>query len=138
MHFTFHHTRLFEWLSSMMIISMALIEYIDPRTINRGGFYLISHLGMTSWVFYILTCVFGSMRIVALVANGMSVWWGPRIRMLVSLVSAVIWSQMAYSLIVWSVAQDYLSLGIPIFTFLAVGELVSSHRAAVDAKFPVH
>lgn len=138
MRFTLHGNRLFEWMSASMLLGVALILTYDPSTLVDSQFVLLSRVGYTPFVVTSLGFVFGTVRISALVVNGFSVKWGPVCRMAASLFSALLWGLMCYSSLEWFVMWGYtLSLGVPIFFFLMVGELISAHRAASDADISV-
>jgi len=126
--------RLFEWMTSLMMLGMAVVIAINPQTVKAGGFYLMARIGLTAPVLAVLFTFVGCLRVAALIANGVYPVWGPRARAASALFSAALWSQMMLALVAWSAQQNYLSIGVPVYLFLTFGELVSCYRAATDAR----
>lgn len=124
--------RLFEWMTSFMMLGMAFIIAVNPRTVQVGGFYLMSHIGITAPVLAVMSTLIGCLRIAALFANGLWLVWGPRFRAGCALFAAILWMQMFLALLAWSEQSGYISIGIAIYLFLAIGELISCYRAATD------
>jgi hypothetical protein len=124
--------RLFEWMTSLMMIGIALTIMFDSRTIQQGGFYLIQNVGLTPDVLGILFTVGGAVRMLALRANGVWPIWGPRLRASCALGGALIWCQMGIALVKWSASEGYLSIGCAVYFVLALGELISCWRAGFD------
>lgn len=126
--------RLFEWMTAFMMLGMAIVIAANPQTVRAGGFYLMTNIGFTAPVLAVLFTFGGCVRIAALFANGLWVSWGPKMRAGCALLGASIWVQMGVALIAWSAQSGYLSVGVPVYLFLTVGELISCYRAATDAR----
>lgn len=121
-----------------MMLGMALVIAINTDAIKFGGFYLMSNVGLTAPVLGVLLTFIGCVRCVALVANGFWPVWGPRMRASCAFLGASIWAQMLFALVTWSAERDFLSVNVPIFVMLTVGELISCYRAALDVRRILH
>ena len=126
--------RLFEWMTAMMMIGISITVAINPKTVEFGGFYLLADIGLTAPALGTLFMAGGCIRVAALFANGSWPVYGPRFRAGCSLFGAVIWMQMLVALTAWSTRSGYLSIGVPVYFFLTVGELISCYRAATDVR----
>lgn len=73
----------------------------------------------------------GMVRSFCLVLNGNMPVWGPRLRAIMSIFSAVIWVQLAMALFVQLVVP---SPSIAVYLALAGGELISIRRARRDGN----
>lgn len=124
--------RLFEWITSGMMLGIALDIAYSPHAIAAGGFHLLQNLGLTPRVLIAFFLITGLARLGSLYANGHLPIYGPWCRVACAALGAFIWAQMMLSLVVWSEAGDYLSIGVPVYFFLMVGEIVSSAMAAKD------
>lgn len=124
--------RLFEWMAAMMMIGIAIIIMRDPRAISFGGFVYMTRIGLTPPVLGSLLLFGGGMRAVALWHNGLWPTSGPRCRAAGALGGCIIWAQMLIALAQWSEGQGYLSIGVSVYLFLAVGDFISVIRAATD------
>jgi len=127
--------RLFEWVSSLMMLGIAIVIGINPQTVKVGGFYLMTNIGLTAPMLGVLTTFVACARIAALVANGIWPAWGPRARAAAALIGAALWAQMASALAAWSSQGGYISIGVPVYLCLTLGELISCYRAATDVRF---
>jgi len=133
-----HHSshRLFEWAAALMMIGIAATIAYDPRSLALGGFSYMARIGLTAPVLWILFLTGGLVRVATLYANG---WWpvyGPRARAACALGGAIIWAQMLVALVDWSLAHGYLTIGVSVYFFLALGEILSCYRAASDIAVP--
>lgn len=126
--------RLFEWMTSLMMIGMAIVIAMNPQTVKVGGFYLMADIGLTAPVLGVIFSIGGCLRGVSLVANGMWPKWGPIFRGICALLGASLWIQMALALIAWSGKNGYVSVGVPVYLCLTLGELISLYRAATDVR----
>lgn len=94
----------------------------DYRALD--GLVQYVHGSFIAWFFIIV----GSVRIIALIANGRWPKVGPWLRTIGSGAGAVIWSQMFLSLIAVS-PDDLTSLGAPVYLVFTGVELISIYRA---------
>jgi hypothetical protein len=127
-----HGMKLFEWMTSAMMIGIAVIVAFSPSAIHSGGFALMANIGLTASVVGVLFMASGCARMAALYANGNWPVIGPRLRAACAAGGALVWAQMLIALIKWSEQSGYISIGISVYTFLVVGEIISCHRAASD------
>jgi hypothetical protein len=132
--FTRFPQRLFEWMTALMMLGIAATIGVSPRTIESGGFHLMQDAGITrdrlGWAFLLI----GILRIGALYANGRSPFYGPWCRFAGAFVGALVWLQMGLALVAWSDRAGYVSIGVPVYAVLALGEFISCYRAANDAR----
>lgn len=126
--------RLFEVVMTMIMLSMVPIFILSPDTIKIGSFRLMHRAGFDAFNLAIFFAVFGTIRIAAFIANGNWKVWGPRFRAIGAGAAAFIWFQMAYALLILSPQTGTLSVGIPVYFWLMVGEVVSCYRAAADGR----
>jgi hypothetical protein len=124
--------RLFEWCATAMMIGIAVCLVATPKTLEMGAFRFMTEArwsaAAVAWVFG----VFGMLRVAALYANGHWQPWGARARMAGSMVAALMWFQMMIALALLTNVTGTLSIGIPVYIVLTVGELFSCYRAAAD------
>ena len=131
----FDDIRLFEWTMAIAMIAISFTITYDPRTVAKGGFYLLENLWLTPSVLTMVFLVAGFARMTCLYANGRWPFYGPRCRAICSLVGALIWGEMCLSLAIWSSqTDDYLSLGVAVYFSLVCGESYSCFRAARDGR----
>jgi hypothetical protein len=125
--------RLFEWGMAFAMLALALQIFVWPRTLAASAFrylsYAISeeHIGL-----FFLTVALA--RGAALVINGRSSVYGPRVRALGALAGAIIWAQMDLALFALLQEAVVPSPGIPIYLSLTVCEMISCYRAATDVR----
>lgn len=127
--------RLFEWVTTGIMLGMAATIITSPATIEVGAFRYMLVAGFTPLVLGVFLTVVGSIRLGALYANGRSTLWGPRLRMVGALGGAFIWSWLALALVVLAIRETGTPpLGIFNWIGLAAGELVSCARAGSDVR----
>lgn len=126
--------RLFEWVTTFIMLGMAATIIASPDTLARGAFRYMLVAGFTPLVLGAFFTLVGGVRLVALYINGRSKLWGPRLRMLGALGGAFVWSWMAIALVVLTQDTSTLSLGIFNWIGLVLGEVVSCARAGSDVR----
>lgn len=126
--------RLFEWMTALMMLGIALTIATSPQSVAHGGFYLMQNVGLTPAVLVVLFCAAGLARAAGLYANGHWPIYGPWCRALGAMGGVFIWAQMLLSLVKWSSQSGYVSIGVPVYVFLTIGELISCYRAASDGR----
>lgn len=77
----------------------------------------------------------GSMRSVALFANGKLPIYGPLMRYAGSFVGALVWVMMMSPLAYDSLLTGKVSIYVPLLGMLTLGELISVYRAVRDGGF---
>lgn len=126
--------RLFEWGMAFAMLCLALEIFVWPATIGASAFRYIAvvvRTGNLGCLFFIIAIARG----VALIINGRSAVYGPRVRAVGAMAGAVIWAQMLVALfILIAETQSPPSPGIPIYFALTVCELISCYRAATDVR----
>ncbi len=125
--------RLFEWTMATAMVLLAVECFIWPETLNASEFFWLTTLMPTSLIGAFLL-VFGVARFAALVANGRSLVYGPRVRALGALAGAVLWAQFDLALIAAFTVSRPPSPGIPFWLVFTLAELYSAYRAASDDR----
>ncbi len=123
-----------ECTMAIMMLGTALTIAIDPSTLSRGGFVRLGTVGFDALTLAVTLFFAGLLRGISLLANGQWPRYGPIARALGAGFGAVLWSQMAYSIYVWSAAKGYLSMGVSVYLTLAFSEFISITRALRDAR----
>lgn len=126
--------RLFEWISTLIMLGLSVTLFISPRSIEHSTFHMMLEIGISQRGISFLFFIFGIMRIAALYANGRWAFYGPMLRSLCALGASALWFQMMLALIAGSLQLEYITPGVPVYFFLAVGEIASCYRAAVDGN----
>lgn len=127
-----HEFRLFEWTMSLVMIGISFNIAFDPSSVPKGGFYLLENVWLTSSVLIVVFLFAGAARLSCLYANGRWPHIGPWCRVVCSASGALVWGEMALSLFQWSAQTGYHSIGVPVYFFLAIGEIISCFRAVRD------
>jgi hypothetical protein len=130
-----HHLegRLFEWVMATAMVLLAVETFIWPQTLNASAFHLLTTLMPTSFIGVFLL-VFGAARCGALIANGRSAVYGPRVRALGAIAGAVLWAQFELALLAAFTVKGPPSPGIPFWFTFTLAELYSAYRAASDDR----
>lgn len=124
--------REFEWYAALVLISIAASIFVTPRTIEVGAFRYLLQMGFSvdhAWVMY---GIIGTTRVAVLLLNGNIPFYGPHIRAILCVISALIWGMMAVALVRLTEDTGTLSLGIGAWGWATVFELRSLHRALID------
>lgn len=129
--------RLFEWMTSSMMICSAFLLAIWPHSIGTGSYKLMLQVGVSAQFLSLTFGTFGILRMVALVVNGLWPTWGPRLRAIGAAGGAFVWAQMFMALTWYSLVTTYPpspSMGLSVYFFLMIGELRSCWIAATSVK----
>lgn len=126
--------RLFEWVTTLIMLGMAVTIIASPETVERGAFRWMLVVGITPLVLGLLFVVIGGVRISALIVNGRSSLWGPRLRCYGAIGGGIIWAWLAIALVMLTNDTGTLSIGIVNYAGLALGEVVSCARAGSDVR----
>lgn len=128
--------RLFEWVMTLAMLSLALEIAIWPGTIGASSFRFIL-LVVSSHNMGVIFALFGVLRVAALIANGSWPSHGPRLRAIGAGCAALMWGQMCIALFMLApLNQGVPSPGIPVYFALTLGELISAYRAMSDERPP--
>jgi hypothetical protein len=124
--------RLFEWVTTAMMLSMAIEIAIWPGTIGASAFrYILQMIGPTNMGLFF--AVFGLLRIAALIANGHWPVYGPWMRTIGAGAAALLWFQMDIALVMLAPHNNGTpSPGIPVYLALTIGEILSAYRAMTN------
>lgn len=122
--------RLFEWVMATAMILLAVNIYIDPGVLSSRSFMLLNDYIPGRWLVLFLT-IFGLARFGALIANGKSTLYGPRIRAAAAIAGAVMWGQFAFAIIA---SYGPPSPGLAFWVPFVLAELYSAYRAETDAR----
>lgn len=126
--------RVFEWMTALMMIGIAVTIAVSPGTMAAGGFTLMGNVGLTPGVVVVVFLAAGWLRMAALYANGHWPYYGPWCRAGGAMIGVIIWAQMFFSMLKWSEVSGFVPLGVPVYVFLTVGEFISCYRAARDGR----
>lgn len=126
--------RLFEWTMTCALFGLGIQLLIWPHAMSASSFrFLLDVIGAQYLMMFYLFV--GWFRGVALFLNGNWPTWGPRVRALGAMLGAGVWMQMDISLIRLIPEQGTPpSPGIPVYSALVIAELISTYRAAADAR----
>lgn len=126
--------RLIEWGMAAVMLLLAVMIFIWPRLLAASDFRNLA-LFMPSSAIGVFFLLCGIARTIALVINGRSSVYGPRIRAWGCLGGALIWSQMLIALVMIMPENDWVpSPGIPLWLVLTFLELISAYLAATDVR----
>lgn len=117
------------------LLGMAALLMIWPNAVAHSKFqFMLDVVGSkTLMLFYLFV---GWFRAVALYLNGGWPVWGARVRALAAIGGALVWLQMAVSLIMAQLAIGAPpSPSVPLYLALVAAEFYSIYRAAADARF---
>lgn len=125
--------RMFEWLMASSMIWMAITMFAPGNSLGAGAFRNY-HLSETfeMWAGIVIGGV-GLLRIAALYLNGRWPVYGPICRVVAASIGATIWCVLLSTLLLNSIIDNVMSLGIPLYAHLLIGELVSVRRSSIDS-----
>lgn len=127
--------RTFEFSVSVMMLGISALLIVSPESLSQNSFQYMMRIGLDAVTIPVLFSVASAFRIAALSANGNWPVWGPRLRATGAIIGAIIWSQMAFGLLLFSSVNNRpLSTGFPVYLMLTLGELLSLRRAGRDAR----
>ncbi len=127
--------RLFEWIMAGGLLLFAFTLALPGDSLDRGALRLLADNGASEEAMALLFAVMGTMRSVALFANGKLPLYGPLMRYAGSLVGALTWSAMMTPLLLDSLITRKVSLFVPLLGMLTLGEQISVYRAVRDGGF---
>jgi hypothetical protein len=126
--------RVFEWVTTSMMLGIALTLLLSPDAIQNSTFRLMLGVGFSQGAVAFFFVIVGGFRIVALFANGRLPIYGPLVRSFAALAGALIWGQMAIALLGMSHVTGTVSPGVAVYLALVGGELYSCFRAVNDGR----
>lgn len=127
--------RLFEWIMAGGLLLIAFTLALPGDSLDRGALRLLSQNGVSEEAMAFTFAALGSMRSVALFANGKLPFYGPLMRYAGSFVGALVWAMMMSPLAYDSLLTGKVSIYVPLLGMLTLGELISVYRAVRDGGF---
>lgn len=125
--------RLFECVTTFVMLGMAVTIIASPVTIERGDYRYMLVAGFTPLVLGLFFTIVGILRVVALYGNG-RFSWGPQLRALGAAAGAVMWCWLCIALGYLTIVTGIVPLEIFNWLGLAAGEIVSMARAGADVR----
>lgn len=130
----FSSERLFEWISSLIFLSLGIYAFFHPGLIGESVFHYLL-LVIDQIHFSVLAITLAIVHIIALLINGRYNSASCYMRMACTAVSAIIWLEMGAALLKMHVEHPELEIiSPPVYLSLALGEFISCFRAAVDSQ----
>ncbi len=127
--------KLFEWFAALNMAGIGTIILIWPETLGWSAFKYLVTVGTGPLLIGLVCFIIGYARVLALIINGRSWVYGPRVRAWCSLLSAVLWLQIFISLARFAFSDIGVpSLGLSNWAWLFFGELIVAYRAATDVR----
>lgn len=126
--------RAIEWLTTCMMLGIAVSIAVTPQTVARGSFRYLLELGLTPAGLAVFFFLVGIARALALYLNGRWHPYGPRLRAGGALFGAMIWALMALALAYLTFETGTVSVGVPVYACLAGAEIYSCLRAGADEQ----
>ncbi|WP_429068506.1 hypothetical protein [Bosea sp. OAE752] len=127
--------RLFEWIMAGGLLLMAFTLALPGDSLDRGTLRLLAENGASEEAMAVTLGCIGSMRAVALFANGKLPVYGPLMRYAGSFVGAFVWMMLMLPLVYDSLLSGKVSIFVPLLGMLTLGELISVYRAVRDGGF---
>jgi hypothetical protein len=127
--------RLFEWIMAGGMLLIAFTLALPGDTLDRGALRLLARSGVGEEAMAVTFTAIGTMRAVALFANGKLPRYGPLMRYAGSFVGAFVWAMMMAPLAYDSLLSGKVSFIVPLLGMLTLGELISVYRAVRDGGF---
>lgn len=125
--------RLFEWVAATTMIFISMTLALPGETLERSALSPLLFHGVTEEGLASFFGICGTLRGVALFANGRLRPSGARMRAFGAIAGALVWVQLAVVLFFDSLISGKPSFLLPIFIGLVGGEMVSCYRAVFDA-----
>ena len=125
-----------EWMFAFGMLFAAFILALPGDSLDRSALRPLAYYGLSETSLAILFASVGTLRGVALFANGALPYWGPLMRMIGSLVGVMMWFTLT-SLLMY----DWLVVGNPPTVHMAIdgmligGEIISYYWALRDGRF---
>ena len=125
----------FEWTMAISMLAGGIEIVGWPQLVS---------FGLTPWMITIVSQIYvglfmmavGWLRASGLMLNGqtiMNIRIGPYVRAVCAILSASLWVQFAFTLIVISYETGKISVGVPFWTMFTFSELYVAYRAAKNA-----
>lgn len=126
--------RLYEWTFAFATLGLAFEIFVWPSAIHDSAFHLLDDVMGTTFL-GTATFISGVARMVALAFNGRSWVVGPFVRAGCACISACLWAQFAYALILLADTHAGIpSPGIPFWISFTGAEIYVGYRAMIDVR----
>lgn len=125
--------RLYEWSMGVAMLTFGGAMLAFPRMANGSILQILSYF-LPSFALAFLFLNLGLLRIAALIANGNSMWIGPRIRSFVAAITAVLWTTFTLSMVRVSFEQGFPSPMVFYWGVFTLAEIYVAYRAALDVR----
>lgn len=134
----YSNQRLFEWCMAVMMLLIATTLAFPGDTIERSALKPLLDAGFTEGFLSGFFAAFGTLRAVALAANGYinngyARPSGATLRAIGAAAGAIIWGEMMICLLADALQSEAPSLVIPVFGTLVIFEVISCGRARRDS-----
>ena len=125
--------RLLEWTNSVAFGALGICVLVWPKTATNPAFQLFAWVLPTAIIGLVLIAC-GFSCIAALVANGSSKVFGPRVRAWTALLRSMLLFQFGLSTLQSSVAQGFPFTVVPFWFLMALAEIWVVYRAVLDVR----
>jgi hypothetical protein len=132
--FTSHaRYRMYEWLTSGIMVGIGFLLTLPGKPV--GTIEVLNKFASINFIstFFV---AFGLLRMWALWSNGRWPYYGPLVRGIGALAGGFVWAQLALAQALTMIATGTVSAALPIYIGLTAGEIISTYRAAIDARRP--
>jgi hypothetical protein len=116
---------------AMTVFGIMMLTW--PRMSNGSILHLLSQY-VAGEIIALTFLVTGMLRVAALIANGGSMWIGPRIRSVSAIISACMWAEFTLSMVEVSFKQGFPSPMVPFWLTFTIAELYVTYRAGLDVR----
>ena len=125
-----------EWMFAFGMLFAAFTLALPGDSLDRTALKPLSNFGLTETTLAVLFAWVGTLRGVALFANGALPYWGPMMRMIGSLVGVAMWFTLTSLLMYdWIVMKNPPTLHMAVDGMLIGGEIISYYWAMRDGRF---
>lgn len=123
------HKRGLEWFLAAVMAFAGVILLVQGETFALSPYAFIKEIAAEeTWGFAM--AMIGGIRIIALMVNGVLPRGVPHVRVVMSLVSLIVWSEFAIGYLTARVPSLMIAFTVPACLF----EMINAYRAATDAK----
>lgn len=125
-----------EWMFAFGMLLAALILALPGDSLDRGWLQPLSRVGISEAMLAAIFAFTGTLRGVALFANGALPFWGPLMRAIGSLVGIIVWFTLVSLLMYdWVVTRNPPTMHLALDAMLIGGEIISYYWALRDGRF---
>jgi len=125
-------TRLFEWISAYIMMGYLFWPLLSGRPLLSSGHEYLREAGISLQHLSIALGLCGAARMYVLWHHGKFFGLCPWVRAACAFAGVLIWTEMLVTLAYFSSAHGITSPGLPNYSGLLIGELITLHRAVKD------